>query len=851
MSRVLLSAFAIAFCLLASHPAYSQYCANCNGGAYFLHFAAFGNRGAICAGYQIQTQLDLMAPGNTSARWAYGDCANGARPAGNVGIAAATGFLTGLSGVNDFMLVANDTCRHLRLANNSSFENSGNICFDLTPTAGTQVNRMTLFPDGKIDFNIGNWNCQTGKIRFQGESWDGSSGNVEDPVMKLYRPTGTSSTCPDPLSYTWWIQNAGSSGGDNSGSLQFRALPTSGAIGSETVSTMQTLVTMQRNGNVGINTLTPVAKLQVKDGAILFDGTTGSTPISGAGTRMMWVPAKSAFRAGLAGTTTWDDANIGNYSWAGGQQTLASGASSISFGQSNEVYGDCSASFGRSNVVQATGKYSMCIGWTNQVDGFYSLCGGLESRSRSPGDICFGLNCKTGSATNEDSHVNIALGDLCEAIGKDCLALGWNNNSAGQSGLAMGSYCEVTKDFSVAMGTYLSNTASNALVFGSGIDATNRLANSQPNTIKLGTNTQQATLVVTPKIPGTDGTGDCGNVGIGFDDPLNRFEVKGGAVIGNSYAGTITRAFADNKLYVEGNVTIASVASNNYQLYVAGTTYCTSGLWTACDSSLKRDIEPYAAGLESIRKINTISFKFKPEVNPDSNRTYLGVIAQDLAKVIPTAVRLDTLRYEKVVSQRTARIDTLIDPIDSTHHHLKYTYSPLQIDTSYETRYSVNPTDVLYTVVNGVKELDKILGSSLDSIESLRRTILQQDSTIVFLKTEGQRMLTTLQDLMSRIQSGSGGFDSYESTVLLDQNRPNPFNGTTEIVYWVDSSVDGDVLLEITQLSTTRSMLLQPATKGLAVSQRVDATGWEKGVYLYCLRTSDRVFACKKMLITN
>lgn len=87
-----------------------------------------------------------------------------------IGIGTTAGFLTGLSGANDFMMVANDTCRHLRIANNSAREASGNICLDLTPTAGTQVNRMTLWPDGKIDFNVGNWNCQKGMIRFEGES---------------------------------------------------------------------------------------------------------------------------------------------------------------------------------------------------------------------------------------------------------------------------------------------------------------------------------------------------------------------------------------------------------------------------------------------------------------------------------------------------------------------------------------------------------------------------------------------------------------------------------------------------------------------------------------------------------
>ena len=41
------------------------------------------------------------------------------------------------------------------------------------------------------------------------------------------------------------------------------------------------------NGKVGIGTTTPSAKLDVKDGAVLFEGTNGGTPVSGAGSRFM------------------------------------------------------------------------------------------------------------------------------------------------------------------------------------------------------------------------------------------------------------------------------------------------------------------------------------------------------------------------------------------------------------------------------------------------------------------------------------------------------------------------------------------------------------------------------------
>lgn len=78
------------------------------------------------------------------------------------------------------------------------------------------------------------------------------------------------------------------------------------------------------------------------DGNVLFTGEyntiigeQGDPPASGPGTLLMWYPDKAAFRAGRVMGTTRDKASIGNYSFAAGLSTTASGVQSAAPGGCN------------------------------------------------------------------------------------------------------------------------------------------------------------------------------------------------------------------------------------------------------------------------------------------------------------------------------------------------------------------------------------------------------------------------------------------------------------------------------------------------------------------------------------
>lgn len=103
-------------------------------------------------------------------------------------------------------------------------------------------------------------------------------------------------------------------------------------------------------GKVGIDTDVPELKLSLKDdGGILAEGEigVGTTLIkSGEGTRLIWYPKKASFRAGFVLSDNWDEVNIGEFSFASGANTKASGVASSAFGEQTLASGNASTSFG-------------------------------------------------------------------------------------------------------------------------------------------------------------------------------------------------------------------------------------------------------------------------------------------------------------------------------------------------------------------------------------------------------------------------------------------------------------------------------------------------------------------------
>ena len=153
------------------------------------------------------------------------------------------------------------------------------------------------------------------------------------------------------------------------------------------------------------------------DGSLLARGKylTGPLPMTGAGMRMMWYPARGAFRAGNATSTEWDSLNVDDYTFAFGNQVTASGYGSFAMGDQVTVTSTVGTGFG--SAVRVFGTAAFSAGASNVAGGFCSTVIGYTDSAMGQGCVALGYRM----LARED--YSVAIGYRGRAIHEGALVL--------------------------------------------------------------------------------------------------------------------------------------------------------------------------------------------------------------------------------------------------------------------------------------------------------------------------------------------------------------------------------------------------------------------------------------------
>ncbi|NOT52464.1 MAG: hypothetical protein HOP10_14435 [Chitinophagaceae bacterium] len=253
-----------------------------------------------------------------------------------------------------------------------------------------------------------------------------------------------------------------------------------------------TAVTVLLNGNTGIGTTNPAARLHV-DSSVVFTASAtlpaspANPPVSGAGTRMMWYPDKAAFRAGNIDGAQWDKDSIGRYSFASGINTKAKGEASVSIGAYNNARGDNSTALGYFSTTND--NRSTAIGYVASANGFASTAIGF-------GPVASG-------------NYSVSIGANTQAIGGASLSMGDNSIARGNNASSIGLYTIARSDYSFVTGKYNDTTATNR-IFEIGNGTADNARNNAVTVLQNGSTliTAPSTLPVTPDNPPASGAGN-------------------------------------------------------------------------------------------------------------------------------------------------------------------------------------------------------------------------------------------------------------------------------------------------------------------------------------------------------
>lgn len=141
-------------------------------------------------------------------------------------------------------------------------------------------------------------------------------------------------------------------------------------------------------------------------------GCAAQIPASGSGTRFMWHPCRGSLRFGRVpvGQTNWDDANMDDFTFAGGNQVTASDYGAFAYGDQVTVSSTVGVGFGSGVTVSGTAGFS--AGASNVCSGFACTAIGYTVRAGGQGSVALGYR------TTANNDYAVALGYRASNNGK-------------------------------------------------------------------------------------------------------------------------------------------------------------------------------------------------------------------------------------------------------------------------------------------------------------------------------------------------------------------------------------------------------------------------------------------------
>lgn len=276
------------------------------------------------------------------------------------------------------------------------------------------------------------------------------------------------------------------------------------------------------------------------------------------------------------------------------------------------------------------------------------------------------------------------------------------------------------------------------------------------------------------------------------------------------YVAALPPTMPNVKLFVDGGFDVAKYGS---------------GLWSVVsDQRLKTDIQPLENSLDILKEIKFYDYEYNGLAqSPANGKRYYGVMAQEMARVMPNTV---------------SNYSQKLNPTDSKPSNL------LMFD----------PNDLFYTGLNAIKELaaktealedaqtkNQILEERVEALED------QMVQLIDALKT--QSPVQPEQQLTQEHPDTPRNF--HIGAAQLFQNSPNPLHQATKIRYYIPAHTsNASISIQDIHGKMIQQFSLKNTGEG-EITFNAQQKGLVDGTYIYTLRIDGQVIDSKKMIFTE
>ena len=272
------------------------------------------------------------------------------------------------------------------------------------------------------------------------------------------------------------------------------------------------------------------------------------------------------------------------------------------------------------------------------------------------------FNCLQGNVESLQGNLQIDNGDI--------FVTGWMQSQGSASGFAFNDRKNANN---LWMWYSTGNTASLWKNFN---PAGNVVSIDQNGNVGIGTSSPGGVLDVRY----TSGI-QCirtGNANVQWQDVALCWDVGGQTAYIDTYGYSYPVNIMDGSIHVapgngNGNVGI-DTKTPSYTLHVNGTAYATGAAGALSDARHKKDVTPLADGaLATVERLRPVTFLWKQPKDDGMKGTQIGFIAQDVERIIPTAVltandaeKTKGLKYNEIVAVLTKAVQELKVSNDAT-----------------------------------------------------------------------------------------------------------------------------------------------------------------------------------------